>query len=155
MTQATRRTADERAGRLPCSARWLAIAAALLLAGCAAGPGQHSSVTPAQPGPVASPTVAKPAAKRKGAGEPNPPVEAARKRVGEATYYASYFEGRPTASGEPYDSQAMTAAHKTLPFGTQVKVTALDSGASTVVTINDRGPFVEGRIIDLSEKAAE
>ncbi|OHZ00212.1 hypothetical protein BC443_10235 [Salinicola sp. MIT1003] len=76
-------------------------------------------------------------------------------RRGEATYYASYFEGRPTASGEPYDSQAMTAAHKTLPFGTKVKVTALDSGETAVVRINDRGPFVDGRIIDLSRKAAE
>ncbi|MGM8932337.1 septal ring lytic transglycosylase RlpA family protein [Salinicola halophyticus] len=78
-----------------------------------------------------------------------------KKRLGEATYYAAYFEGRPTASGEPYDSRAMTAAHKTLPFGTKVKVTALDSGETAVVRINDRGPFVDGRIIDLSRKAAE
>ncbi|MGM8849400.1 septal ring lytic transglycosylase RlpA family protein [Salinicola halophyticus] len=78
-----------------------------------------------------------------------------KKRLGEATFYAAYFEGRPTASGEPYDSRAMTAAHKTLPFGTKVKVTALDSGETAVVRINDRGPFVDGRIIDLSRKAAE
>ncbi len=78
-----------------------------------------------------------------------------KKRLGEATFYAAYFEGRPTASGEPYDGRAMTAAHKTLPFGTKVKVTALDSGETAVVRINDRGPFVDGRIIDLSRKAAE
>ncbi|OLO03680.1 MULTISPECIES: septal ring lytic transglycosylase RlpA family protein [Salinicola] len=82
-------------------------------------------------------------------------TSAQKKRLGEATYYAAYFEGRPTASGEPYDSRAMTAAHKTLPFGTKVKVTALDTGESAVVRINDRGPFVDGRIIDLSRKAAE
>lgn len=83
------------------------------------------------------------------------PVAGQRRRVGEATYYASYFQGRRTASGELYDGQAMTAAHKTLPFGTRVKVTDLDTGDSAVVRINDRGPFVPGRIIDVSERAAQ
>ena len=60
-----------------------------------------------------------------------------------------------TATGERFDKRAMTAAHKTLPFGTRVRVTRADTGKSVVVRINDRGPFKPGRIIDLSEKAAE
>ncbi len=60
-----------------------------------------------------------------------------------------------TASGERFDKTAMTAAHRTLPFGTRVKVTRADTGKSVVVRINDRGPFTKGRIIDLSEKAAK
>lgn len=75
---------------------------------------------------------------------------------GEASYYADKFEGRPTASGEPYDPSALTAAHRRLPFGTRVRVTRTDEseGASVVVRINDRGPFAHGRMIDLSEAAA-
>lgn len=73
---------------------------------------------------------------------------------GQASYYAHKFHGRPTASGEIYDENAMTAAHKTLAFGTKVRVTNLYNGKKVVVRINDRGPFVEGRIIDLSYKAA-
>jgi rare lipoprotein A len=73
---------------------------------------------------------------------------------GVASYYADSLHGNPTASGEDYDKTAMTAAHKTLPFGTRVKVTNLDSGASAVLRINDRGPHVEGRIIDVSGAAA-
>ncbi len=60
-----------------------------------------------------------------------------------------------TATGEHFNKRAMTAAHKTLPFGTRVKVTRVDTGNSVVVRINDRGPYKPGRIIDLSEKAAE
>lgn len=60
-----------------------------------------------------------------------------------------------TATGERFNKRAMTAAHKTLPFGTRVRVTRADTGKSVVVRINDRGPFKPGRIIDLSEKAAE
>lgn len=75
--------------------------------------------------------------------------------TGEASYYAKKFEGRLTANGERYDPQAMTAAHRTLPFGTQVRVTRLPYGPSVTVRINDRGPFVRGRIIDLSRTAAE
>ncbi|MCS7298176.1 MAG: septal ring lytic transglycosylase RlpA family protein [Bacteroidia bacterium] len=73
---------------------------------------------------------------------------------GEASYYAPSFHGRRTASGEKYDRQAMTAAHRTLPFGTFVRVTDQTNGRSVVVRINDRGPHRPGRIIDLSEKAA-
>lgn len=74
---------------------------------------------------------------------------------GIASYYGEQFQGRPTASGEPFDLRAMTAAHRTLAFGTRVRVVNLDNGKDVVVRINDRGPFVAGRIIDVSEGAAE
>lgn len=74
---------------------------------------------------------------------------------GFASWYGKKFHGRQTANGEVYDMYAMTAAHKTLPFGTMVEVVNRDTGRSTVVRINDRGPFKRGRIIDLSYSAAE
>ena len=74
--------------------------------------------------------------------------------VGVASYYAQDFNGRKTASGELYDMNDLTAAHRTLPFGTKVKVTNLDTGRSVVVRINDRGPFKDDRVIDLSLGAA-
>ncbi|MBA7687475.1 Endolytic peptidoglycan transglycosylase RlpA [subsurface metagenome] len=73
---------------------------------------------------------------------------------GLASWYGGKFQGRRTANGEIFDTNKLTAAHKTLPFGTLVKVTNLTNGKSTMVRINDRGPFVEGRIIDLSRAAA-
>jgi rare lipoprotein A len=73
---------------------------------------------------------------------------------GAASWYARKFEGRRTASGERYDGRSLTAAHRTLPLGTYVRVTSLATGKSVVVRINDRGPFVKGRIIDLSYAAA-
>lgn len=73
---------------------------------------------------------------------------------GEAAWYGETFQGRPTASGEPFDMNELTAAHPELPFGTTVRVTRPDTGQSVVVRINDRGPFVRGRIIDLSYAAA-
>ncbi|GHE20851.1 septal ring lytic transglycosylase RlpA family protein [Halomonas urumqiensis] len=73
---------------------------------------------------------------------------------GIASYYGDQFQGRPTASGEPFDQQALTAAHPSLPFGTKVLVTRPDTGTEVEVLINDRGPFVKGRIIDLSKRAA-
>ena len=77
------------------------------------------------------------------------------KQEGTASYYADKFEGQPTASGEKYKHTKMTAAHKSLPFGTMIKVTNLKNNKSVVVKVNDRGPFVEGRIVDLSKSAAE
>ncbi len=74
---------------------------------------------------------------------------------GLASYYAEKFSGRKTASGEIYRPEAMTAAHRTLPFGTRVKVTRLDNGASVTVRVNDRGPWKKGRVIDLSREAAK
>ncbi|NLJ27123.1 MAG: septal ring lytic transglycosylase RlpA family protein [Deltaproteobacteria bacterium] len=74
---------------------------------------------------------------------------------GIASWYGSDFHGKPTSCGETYDMNAMTAAHKTLPLGTYVKVTHLDTNRSIIVRVNDRGPFVAGRIIDLSCRAAQ
>lgn len=76
-------------------------------------------------------------------------------KVGVASWYGSRFHGRQTASGEIYNMYAMTAAHTTLPLGTRVHVTNLENGRSLELLINDRGPFVGGRIIDVSKKAAE
>ena len=73
---------------------------------------------------------------------------------GIASYYSDLFQGKPTASGELYDKAKLTAAHKTLPFGTLVKVTRLDNNKSVQVRVNDRGPFISGRIIELSREAA-
>ena len=73
---------------------------------------------------------------------------------GLASYYHDKFNGRPTANGEIFDQKLYTAAHKELPFGTLVKVTRISNGKSVTVRINDRGPFVDGRIIDLSYAAA-
>jgi peptidoglycan lytic transglycosylase len=75
--------------------------------------------------------------------------------IGLASWYGEPYHGRPTASGERYDMWQMTAAHRTLPFGTRVRVTNRDTGRSATVLINDRGPFVSGRILDLSRGAAE
>jgi len=77
------------------------------------------------------------------------------REVGKASYYGAEAHGRATASGEKYDMYALTAAHRTLPFGTLVRVTNLANKKSVVVKINDRGPFVAGRIIDLSYAAAK
>lgn len=74
---------------------------------------------------------------------------------GVASYYSDRFQGRTTASGEPFDQQALTAAHPTLPFGTRVVVTREDNGREVEVLINDRGPYAKGRIIDLSKRAAK
>ena len=75
-------------------------------------------------------------------------------QVGTASWYGEYFQGKTTASGEPFDMRDLTAAHPSLPLGTFVKVTNLRNGKAVVVRINDRGPVVDGRIIDLSREAA-
>ncbi len=78
----------------------------------------------------------------------------AQVQTGKASFYADKFEGRKTASGEKYKHSKLTAAHKTLPFGTKLKVTNMANGKSIEVVVNDRGPYVEGRVIDLSKSAA-
>jgi len=83
---------------------------------------------------------------------PTPPGGSER---GLASWYGEPFHGRQTASGEVYDMHLMTAAHKELPFHTLVEVVNLDNGKKTVVRINDRGPFIRGRIIDVSYEAAQ
>ena len=76
-------------------------------------------------------------------------------QIGTASWYGEYFEGKPTASGEPYEMYDMTAAHPTLPLGSLVRVTNLRNGRAVVLRVNDRGPIVPGRIIDVSYSAAE
>ncbi|NLZ52484.1 MAG: septal ring lytic transglycosylase RlpA family protein [Thermoanaerobacteraceae bacterium] len=75
--------------------------------------------------------------------------------IGKASWYGPGFHGKLTANGEIFDENELTAAHKELPFGTKVLVTNLENGESTIVTINDRGPYVKGRHIDLSRAAAK
>lgn len=85
---------------------------------------------------------------------PQPPITGGV-QVGVASWYGPGFDGRLTASGEVYDQHALTAAHRTLVLGTRVRVTSLTNGRTVDVRINDRGPFVGGRVIDLSRGAAE
>lgn len=86
---------------------------------------------------------------------PGPHAAASDLEVGRASYYHSRFHGSRTASGERYDETTLTAAHRTLPFGTRVRVTNLGNGRRVVVTIVDRGPFARGRVIDVSRVAAQ
>lgn len=113
-------------GRLGALAALLAIVLALSVAGCAAS-GSNVRVRTQAPGA----------------------------QEGLATWYGERHHGRPTASGERFDMHALTAAHRTLRFGTQVIVTNLENGKTVVVRINDRGPYGRGRIIDVSRAAAE
>ncbi len=82
-------------------------------------------------------------------------AQSATVQYGMASYYGDEFHGKKTASGEIYNKWALSCAHKTLPFGTKVKVVNLKNGKSVIVRVNDRGPFVKGRIIDLSFAAAK
>lgn len=83
-------------------------------------------------------------------------VQATEHRLqGVASYYSDYHHGKLTANGERFNMYDLTAAHRTLPLGSKVKVTHLKSGKSIIVKINDRGPYVKGRVIDLSKAAAE
>src|SRR5947207_10531457 len=75
-------------------------------------------------------------------------------QIGTASWYGDYFQGKATASGEPYNMYDLTAAHPSLPLGSMVKVTNLRNGRAVVVRVNDRGPIIPGRIIDLSYSAA-
>lgn len=88
---------------------------------------------------------------------PRPRTGTQRREAGEvgvASFYGRRFHGRTTASGARYDMHALTCAHPSAPFGARLKVTELDGGRSVVVTVNDRGPFVRGRVVDLSLAAA-
>nr|MBF0682240.1 septal ring lytic transglycosylase RlpA family protein [Pseudomonas sp.] len=87
--------------------------------------------------------------------EPPPPVrEQSFSQTGKASFYARMHHGQRTANGETHDQNALVAAHRSLPFGTRVRVTNLANGKQVVVRINDRGPFRRGRIIDVSRAAA-
>jgi rare lipoprotein A len=81
-------------------------------------------------------------------------TQAAFRQVGVASWYGPGFHGRLTASGERFDQNDLTAAHRKLPLGAEVKVTNLENGRSVIVEINDRGPYIKGRVIDLSKGAA-
>lgn len=85
---------------------------------------------------------------------PKMPDRIPTSQTGEASWYGPTFHGKTTANGERYNMLLLTAAHRTLPFGTLVKVTNLSNGKSATVRINDRGPFLKGRILDLSYAAA-
>lgn len=85
----------------------------------------------------------------------NPAVDYAYDTEGEASWYGPGFHGKLTANGDIYDQDALTAAHPTLPLPSMVRVTNLDNGRSLVLKLNDRGPFMNGRIIDVSRKAAK
>ncbi len=120
---------------------WIgAIAVTLVLAGCATSRGT---------GPA--PPEAKPEVRPEGKPEAAPRAG----QTGEASWYGEPHHGRRTASGETYDMHQLTAAHPTLPLGTRVLVTNLKNGRAVEVRINDRGPHVQGRIIDLSFAAAQ
>src|SRR6478672_8607190 len=132
------------------SAGWPAVAGAVLLiaAACAPMPPAPEPATPASPG-SASPSPA-PA--------PTPEVTAPKGRAttmrGRVSHYGDAFAGKKTANGEIFDPDALTMAHRTLPFGTRVRVTNLENQRSVEVVVNDRGPAVAGRIADLSRAAA-
>lgn len=116
------------------AARAAAAALAIAAAACAHAPALRSPAAPSPPAPGAE--------------------RAARGEVGIASYYGRRFHGRRTASGARYDMRALTCAHPSAPFGTRLRVTDLDTGRSVVVTVNDRGPFARGRVVDLSLAAA-
>src|SRR6266496_4576722 len=124
-------------------AHGLAIAFVIVGLGAAQGP----NISEATPAPVSS-AQAKPEV-RKQVGKTKP------YQIGTASWYGQIFDGKPTASGEPYDMYDMTAAHLKLPMGSYVRVTNLRNGRAVVVRVNDRGPIVPGRIIDLSYGAAQ
>jgi rare lipoprotein A len=115
---------------------------AVLIVGLGAAQGPNNSEASSTPNSPTKPTI------RKQAGKSLP------YQVGTASWYGEYFEGKPTASGEDYEMYDMTAAHPSLPLGTYVRVTNLRNGRAVVVKVNDRGPVVPGRIIDLSYGAA-
>jgi rare lipoprotein A len=124
-----------------------------------------ATLPPQLPEPAPPPPKARPV-KPKGyyrLGEPykiagvvyTPQLDYAYKREGLASWYGPKFHGRLTANGEIYDQEDLTAAHQTLPLPSVVRVTNLENGRSLILRVNDRGPFVKGRIIDVSRKAAK
>jgi rare lipoprotein A len=134
-----------------------AIAVCLVLSGCATS--RPPSPTPppeakTEPKPETKPE-AKPETKPAPRPEAKPEPGPGGGQTGEASWYGEPHHGRTTASGEIYDMNQLTAAHRTLPLGTRVLVTNLRNGRAVEVRINDRGPSVEGRIIDLSFAAAK
>ncbi len=138
----------------------------MLLAGCASRPPERDGPPPNPPPGVERTPDAVPRVEPIRPGGPNKPYEVLGQRytplaadlplreVGGASWYGTKFHGRPTSSGEPYDMLAMTAAHKTMPIPSYARVRNPANGREVVVRVNDRGPFVPGRVIDLSYAAA-
>ena len=132
-------------------ATWTALAAASMLAACA----QLPSAPPAEQAPVApAPSETRPPPER-APPAPSGDISTGWRERGRISLYGKGFEGKPTASGDPFDPARLTMAHRTLPFGTLVRVTNLENQRSVDVVVNDRGPFVSGRIADLSAAAAQ
>jgi rare lipoprotein A len=123
------------------AARAAAVAALALAAACAHAPREEGP-----PRPPAEPSGPSPRATERGP---------RRAETGVASFYAHRFHGRRTASGARYDMHALTCAHPTAPFGARLRVTDVETGRSVVVTVNDRGPFAGGRVVDLSLAAAK
>ena len=117
-----------------------ALAGTLIFGACATAPAPGGR----PPAPVGEPPAPRSSSARPEAAE-----------VGLASWYGRGDHGNRTASGEPFDMEAFTAAHRSLPFGTRVRVTHLATGRTVMVRINDRGPWVESRVIDLSRRAAQ
>lgn len=140
---ADRRSEDAKRPR-----RWLTMAGALMaivvgVAGAqAVSPGEHLSTPPESSTAPASHTA-------------SPHQRHRWYQFGVATWYGHLFQGKPTASGQPYNEDAMTCAHRTLPLGSLLRVTNLHNHRSVVVRVNDRGPVPEDRVIDLSKAAAD
>jgi rare lipoprotein A len=129
--------------------RRLAEGLAVLLSVASLGAGAASGPNSSEAAKVIKPTAVQAVSRRSSKQIKNNPYE-----VGTASWYGEFFQGKETASGEPFDMQALTAAHPTLPLGSFVRVTNLRNGRAVVVRINDRGPVVEGRIIDVSYNTA-
>ncbi len=125
----------------------LFVFAASAIQGCATFSTSPDAPIPSRPDPLSIVTseTPRPVAPR---------VESQKVHVGSASWYGPGFSGKKTASGEVFDETKFTAAHQTLPLGTRAKVTRLSNGKSVEVLINDRGPYIDGRIIDLSQAAA-
>lgn len=132
-------------GRTPIAARAALAAAVFALAGCATTADQTAALTrptPGAPGAAAGAFVL-------------PPAAPELVQTGLASWYGPGFHGNLTANGEIFDQDALTAAHRTLPLPSRARITRLDTGASIMVRVNDRGPYIEGRVIDLSRAAAD
>ncbi len=160
-------TGRSLAGRAHQRWRWAALlAVASVVAGCASGPGERDGPHPAPPPDLDRVPDAQPRIEPIRPGGPNKPYavagttyvpmtgDAPLREQGLASWYGRKFHGRPTSSGELYDMFAMTAAHPTMPIPSFARVRNPANGREVVVRVNDRGPFVRGRVIDLSYTAA-
>lgn len=128
------------------------LVAVVAIAGIVAGCAQQAVAPEAAPAPPAAPAPAPPSPPA--APAPRPQAQAGEVERGRVSLYGADFAGKTTANGETFDPDGLTMAHRTLPFGTRVRVTNLENQRSVVVTVNDRGPFIAGRIADLSLAAA-